>query len=176
MEINFCRRCGRHLTPVPGIGGAYQCSSGHTDYYKPYPAVLALLLNKKNDILMAVRAHDPGAGTLDLPGGFLDLDETLKQAASRELQEETGLLPGDYTELEYLCEAIDEYEYQGEVLPGIVVTFWARMVGDEQVEASDDVAELKWMPLDAINPNEVHPGFRGVRAALAAIGQRVEEK
>jgi 8-oxo-dGTP diphosphatase len=42
-------------------------------------------------VLLIRRAHEPYAGRWALPGGFLDLDETIEAAARRELHEETGL-------------------------------------------------------------------------------------
>ena len=42
-------------------------------------------------VLLIERANDPFAGTWALPGGFIEMDETLEASASRELEEETGL-------------------------------------------------------------------------------------
>lgn len=42
-------------------------------------------------VLLIQRAHDPFEGSWALPGGFVDMDETLEEAALRELEEETGM-------------------------------------------------------------------------------------
>lgn len=42
-------------------------------------------------VLLIERLHDPHAGMWALPGGFVDIDESLEVAAARELEEETGV-------------------------------------------------------------------------------------
>src|SRR6478609_11651708 len=57
-------------------------------------------------VLLIERALDPFKGQWALPGGFVQLDETLDEAARRELQEETGL-KNVYLEQLYTFGAID---------------------------------------------------------------------
>lgn len=174
MEINFCRRCGqkvRQQTP-----GMYVCPNGHELFYKAYIGVNVILVNEHDEVLMATRARDPGKGTIDFPGGFIDLGETLEQAGKRELMEETGLHPSDYTPLELLYNGIEHYQYQGENCEVLGVFFWARMTRHAVTTPHDDVAKLEWVAPAKITQEEIYPGFESVWSALQLVRQRLLEK
>ena len=59
-------------------------------YQNPKPTA-TLICPRDDEILLVQRAFDPGRGEWGLPGGFLELGETLNQGAIRELKEETNL-------------------------------------------------------------------------------------
>lgn len=65
-------------------------SCRNTSYLNPLPVVVALL-PMGNGLIVIRRNIEPKRGTLNFPGGYLDLDETWQQGACRELREETGV-------------------------------------------------------------------------------------
>ena len=67
------------------------CQTCHnTSYLNPLPVVVVVLPMGKG--LVVIRRNiEPQKGTLNLPGGYLDLGETWQQGARRELLEETGI-------------------------------------------------------------------------------------
>ena len=123
-SLNFCSRCGSALVfgTVPGEDRErLACSScGHVVYVNPRLVVTTLPITDAGQIVLIRRGIEPGKGSWAQPGGFLEVDETVHQAAIRETWEETGLLvePGEivglYTRLEASVETI---------------TFEARIVG-----------------------------------------------
>ena len=108
--LNFCSSCGAELR-YGAIEGEdrdrLSCPScGHITYVNPRLVVTTLPLTGDGRIVLLRRGIEPGRGAWAQPGGFLEVDETVHQAAVRETLEETGLSvePGEiiglYTRLE----------------------------------------------------------------------------
>ncbi len=53
-----------------------------TYFHNPAAAVM-VAITVKDELLIAIRGREPGLGGWDLPGGFVDPDESLEQAAIR---------------------------------------------------------------------------------------------
>src|SRR4249919_2742223 len=58
---------------------------------RPIVGVGAVVLNRDGRVLLARRAHEPLKGEWSLPGGAVEVGETLEAAVAREILEETGL-------------------------------------------------------------------------------------
>ena len=109
-DLNFCSRCGSTLRFGLVEGEDRErlaCADcGHIVYVNPRLVVTVLPITDTGEIVLIRRGIDPGKGWWAQPGGFLEVDETVNQAAIRETWEETGLLvePGQivglYTRLE----------------------------------------------------------------------------
>jgi len=109
-SLNFCSRCGAPLEfgAVPGEDRhRLACAAcGHIAYVNPRLVVTTFPITEAGEIILIRRGIEPGKGSWAQPGGFLEIDETVHQAAIRETLEETGLLvePGGivglYTRLE----------------------------------------------------------------------------
>ena len=109
-SLNFCSRCGTALEFGVVEGEDRErlaCPScGHIAYVNPRLVVTVFPITEAGEIVLIRRGIEPGKGWWAQPGGFLEVDETVNQAAIRETWEETGLLvePGEiiglYTRLE----------------------------------------------------------------------------
>jgi ADP-ribose pyrophosphatase YjhB (NUDIX family) len=109
-SLNFCSRCGAtlRLGTIPGEDrDRLSCEAcGHIVYVNPRLVVTTFPVTDAGEIVLIKRGIEPGLGEWAQPGGFLEVDETVHQAAIRETWEETGLLvePGEiiglYTRLE----------------------------------------------------------------------------
>jgi len=94
---SHCSYCGsRYPEAEPWPRHCQSCHN--TSYLNPLPVVV-VLLPLGNGLIVIRRNIEPRKGTLNLPGGYLDIGETWQQGALRELHEETGI---DITEQEII--------------------------------------------------------------------------
>ncbi len=115
----FCPRCG---TPNDRVGAipfrCHQCRLA--SFFGPVAAVGALVTNDDGDLLLVRRARDPGKGCWGLPGGFVDRNETIEAALTREVMEETNL---QITSAKLLMTSPNRYNYEGVIAPVIDLFF-----------------------------------------------------
>ena len=92
-EKRFCYYCGEKLVEksFQEINHRYCQTCDRIHYENPLPAVAALVVNHANQLLMVKRSVEPAKGEWCLPGGFIEFDESIEEAALRELEEETGM-------------------------------------------------------------------------------------
>lgn len=123
------------------------------EYPRPALTVDCVVFARDDDglkVLLIRRAHPPFAGHWALPGGFLDMDETLERAAQRELEEETGLKLelGALAQL-HAFSAVDRDPRGRSVSVAFTATVEARQ---HEARAADDAAEVAWFALDELPP------------------------
>ncbi|GAB2757758.1 NUDIX hydrolase [Amycolatopsis magusensis] len=120
-------------------------------------AVSAFIQDDEGRILMIRRTDND---LYSIPGGQLELGETLTQAAVREVREETGIecevtgLIGIYSNPNHVI-AYDD----GEVRQEFSICFRAKPTGGE-LRTSNESSEAKWIPQDNIPSLEVHPSIQ----------------
>lgn len=90
-------------------------------------------------ILLVRRGRGRSAGTWSIPGGHVEVGETMAEAVVRELQEETGLV-GVCDELIGWVEHIDD---DGHV---VIFDFGVTILDSAVPVAGDDAAEAAWVP------------------------------
>lgn len=95
------------------------------------------------EVMLIRRGLEPFAGRWALPGGFVRLDETLDEAARRELEEETGLRKV-YLEQLYTFGAVDRDPRERVV----TVAYYALVkLSDHKIRAATDAADAAWFSL-----------------------------
>jgi ADP-ribose pyrophosphatase YjhB (NUDIX family) len=143
-SLNYCTRCGEEL-----LFGAVEgedrdrlaCGScGFIAYVNPRLVVTTIPVNAAGEIVLLRRGIEPGRGSWAQPGGFLEVDETVTEAAIRETLEETGLIvePGEIVGLYSRLEAAV-----------VVIAFEARIVGG-QYRLNPEALEIEAFSPDRI--------------------------
>ena len=85
--FHYCPRCGSSRFTERNEKAKKCTDCGFVYYFNPSSATVALILNSQGELLVTRRAKDPAKGTLDLPGGFVDMHETGEEGVAREVQE-----------------------------------------------------------------------------------------
>ena len=94
-------------------------------------------------LVLVKRKNEPFKDKWALPGGFVEQDEDLPEAAKRELQEETGLVVEKN-------EQVGTFGKPGRDPRGrtISIVYLSLIHGEDQLHADDDAAEAAWFDID----------------------------
>ncbi len=144
------------------------------DYPRPAVSVDIVIVTReaKRRVLLIRRKHDPFEGCWALPGGFVDMDESLDDAARRELFEETNVRAGKLVQLHAFGDPHRDPRGRN-----ISVAYLAEVdTKAMSASAGDDAAEVGWYSL-ARPPKlafDHHEILRHARAYLAQATQRAD--
>jgi 8-oxo-dGTP diphosphatase len=102
----------------------------------------------KTQVLLIKRKNEPFKGMWALPGGYVNADESLLDAAKRELKEETGV---DLNNLDQLYTFGDPDRHP---LKRVISVAYTTVVDQDQVhiQASDDAEDARWYSIEEL-PN-----------------------
>lgn len=115
---------------------------------RPIVGVGAVIFDQER-VLLVQRGHPPMQGEWSLPGGALEVGETLHEGVKREVLEETGLT----VEPVVIVEVFDRIarDNVGRVqFHYVLVDYLCRVTGGSPAHASD-AADLRWAALDDLN-------------------------
>ena len=131
---------------------------------RPYLAVSAAIF-RDGRVLIVRRGRPPAHGLYTLPGGGVELGETLEQAVIREVREETGLAIAPLALVGFreaiACDAAGRVERHFVILP-----FAARWIAGE-IALSEELAEADWRKPDELAGLKTTEGLAEIVAAAA---------
>jgi 8-oxo-dGTP diphosphatase len=114
------------------------------DYPRPCVTVDIVVVTREPSprVLLICRKRPPFEGMWALPGGFIEMDETLEESARREFREETGLQARKLIQL-------GTYGDPGRDPRGrtISVAYLAEVSAVQAPTAGDDADDARWFPL-----------------------------
>jgi 8-oxo-dGTP diphosphatase len=146
------------LSTEPSAAPTFANTDHGQPYTYPYPRpsvtvdiVLYAYLQNQLKVLLIQRGGEPFRGQWALPGGFVNMDESLDEAARRELQEETGA-DNVYLEQLYTFGAPDR-DPRGRV---ITVAYFALLSAEEAlrmtIHGGDDAHDARWWNMYDLPP------------------------
>lgn len=164
-NVRFCSRCGTALSFGPIVGeerDRLACGAcGFIFYVNPRLVVTTLPITERGEVMLIRRGIAPGYNRWAQPGGFLEIDETVLEAAIRETLEETGLrvepvrIVGLYSRVQAAV---------------VVVAYEARIVGGEPITTPESLETRPFAP-DEIPWPEIafETSVRALRDWVASI-------
>jgi len=150
--FRFCPKCG---SPgfSPDTEKSLKCGScGFRYFINMSASVAAVIRNNKNEVLFTVRKHDPAAGMLDLPGGFVDLGETAEDAISREIKEELNL---SINKMEFVGTFTNKYIYGEIEYQTLDLVFNCTVDSFTEIQVADDVSGYVFRDIKTVEAKEV---------------------
>ena len=120
------------------------------DWPRPMVTVDALLFScccgQKVEVLLIKRGNAPFKGLWAIPGGFVELDEELKDGAARELKEETGISNVDLNQLHTFGTIGRDPRGRQITIVFIALIDKSR----HSVQAGDDADQAKWFDVECL--------------------------
>ena len=148
----FCPRCGSSRFPENDEKSKKCTDCGFTFYLNAASAVAAIIVNDNREMLLCRRAYEPYKGTLDLPGGFVDLNESAEEAIRREIREEIG---AEVETMQYFDSFPNIYPYSGFEVRTLDIIFTCSLKVNSVLIPNDDVSEVVFIPFDKIRMEEI---------------------
>jgi 8-oxo-dGTP diphosphatase len=159
-RARFCPACGGELTRSPGPRAHATCTRcGREHWADPKVGVGAVVHDGAGRLLLVRRAVEPGLGRWALPAGYVDAGEDPRDAAAREVHEETGLVV-------QVGAVVDVYP-GAEGGASFFLAFRGEVVGGA-LAAGDDAAEARFFSADELPPL----AFASTEAAVRALRHR----
>ena len=98
-------------------------------------------------VLLVKRGQQPFSGCWALPGGFVKMEESLEQAAARELEEETGVDAGDV----YLEQLYTFGDPGRDPRTRVITVAYFALVDPSRIEprvtGEEDIRDVRWIPV-----------------------------
>jgi ADP-ribose pyrophosphatase YjhB (NUDIX family) len=143
--------------------------------YPPSPVVSAhALIFREGRVLLVKRAHPPSQGRWSVPGGAIEVGETIHGATRREVREECGI----EVEVGTVIHVADNIVPDGSGrirFHYVVIYSLARHLSGE-VHPQSDALEVRWATLDDLDMLDMHPLAREtVRRAFEVANVRAPE-
>ncbi len=144
--FKYCPKCASKAIHDDSVNSMKCEACGFTYFHNAASAVGCIILCQ-DKIVFLRRNHEPMKGKLDLPGGFVEYNESVEDALRREVREELSF---EVKDLEYFGAAGNTYRYKDVAYFTSDVFFITHVESTQEFIPNDEVQELI-----QLRPNEV---------------------
>lgn len=165
-KFNFCPNCKTDKISTEMNERKWKCTKCNWTLYNNVASAVGLvIINNKGEVLLEKRAKEPRKGFLALPGGFVNPEETLEEAAKRECFEEIG---AKVSSIKYIASFPNTYDYKNIRYKTCDVFFEATLYQDSKLEMQkNEVTEIVWAPCNTKEEIESIPlAFESAKKTL----------
>ncbi|GIV98081.1 MAG: hypothetical protein KatS3mg057_2738 [Herpetosiphonaceae bacterium] len=165
MQINFCPTCaGPMRTQFVHDRERPVCERCGQIFFRDPKVTVGVLVEHQGRLLLVQRRYNPGQGQWCPPCGFVDPGEHPKDAAIREVAEETGITIT-------ITGLLDIYTYDDDPRGGgIFLVYTGEPLADTDPTPGDDAIAAAFVPLDELPPLSFHLHQRAIAAWRAKRG------
>jgi ADP-ribose pyrophosphatase YjhB (NUDIX family) len=165
--FRYCPRCAESK---PHIRADREMICGHCGFrfFFNVAAAAGAFIFIGSSLLLCIRGKDPGQGLLDVPGGFLEFDESIEEGLEREIREELGV---EVQGLKYLTSAANRYRFQGVEYRTSDAFFTATVTTDVDIKPQDDVSDFRLLDPFSVDPAEF--AFESTRQGFRVLLERL---
>lgn len=167
-HYKFCPRCAaRGVFNHEDL--SFKCPScGFHFFMNSAAAVMAVIFNPEDELLIVKRGVEPSIGMFDLPGGFVDPGENAESALVREIKEELNLSPSSYS---FFSSFPNQYNYSGTTVYTVDLVFKCDVADFSELKFGDDI-----MGIEFIKPEEINLDLVPFESAKNLLKKLIHER
>lgn len=168
VYFRFCPVCGTAYDESLRSVRHKECGQCGYILHENQAATVGAVIRHQDKILLVRRAIDPRKGTWDIPGGFVEPDETSQQAIMREVVEETGLQPKIVRLLGTYGPTWYEYKGRGQYNTDL---FFEMESDVEACTPADDVDLCRWFLPNELPVDPEEYSFPSIHTVISQFRQ-----
>jgi NAD+ diphosphatase len=163
-HYKFCPRCANQ-----GVFNikcfSFSCAAcGFQFYLNSAAAVIAVIFDQNNRLLMVRRGIEPSKGMLDLPGGFVDPGESAEYALRREIKEELNIVVDSYS---YIGSFPNRYPFAGTEVFTVDLAYRCNINNYESMKFGDDISGIEFFDLNEIDIDQIP--FHSIKKVITQL-------
>jgi NADH pyrophosphatase NudC (nudix superfamily) len=160
-NFTYCPKCGSQEL-ICNESNGMKCSKCSFLYFHNTASAAGAIIESPSGILLVKRGHEPKKGMLDIPGGFVNYNESIEDALIREIHEELAIALPSMT---YLGSFPNVYKYDNVTYFTTDAIFICRFDHVPILNPNNEIADFQWYSRDAIPVDQC--AFDSTRAAFA---------